>query len=63
MRPEFSCSECGSQSVIYPEILEESALVLCAGCRATLGTLGELRQIAEGSLTERATNGLSRRIR
>jgi hypothetical protein len=60
MRPEFSCPQCHSSSVKYPDILNDSAPVLCGRCGVTLGTIGDLRRMAELFLAD--TGFVSRRI-
>jgi DNA-directed RNA polymerase subunit RPC12/RpoP len=44
---DFACRACGSPAVLYPNLLEENAPVVCDRCGSKVCSYGELRQRAE----------------
>ncbi len=43
-RNEFACDVCASPAVTFPAVLDDDQTVLCARCRAPLGSYGEFRR-------------------
>ncbi len=47
---DFRCTACGSPAVTFPKVLDERALVACAGCEQVVSTYGEFKQRAERAI-------------
>jgi transcription elongation factor Elf1 len=47
MPDEFACPNCGSPSVVYPDVEEDDGRVECRGCGAFLATRGQFRRFVE----------------
>jgi hypothetical protein len=57
MSEEFTCHNCRSQSVIYPEASDDDARVVCRGCGTFLGTLAQFRRRVEPTPAGPFTSG------
>jgi ribosomal protein S27E len=44
---EFSCPECGSPAIVYPDRLTDDAPVKCRHCETVLCTVREFRSSAQ----------------
>jgi transcription elongation factor Elf1 len=44
---DFTCPNCRSQSVVYPDALADEAGVICRSCGTSLGTLAQFRRLVE----------------
>jgi len=47
MSEEFACPNCRRQSVIYSDMTEDHARVVCRTCGTFLGTLAQFRRFVE----------------
>jgi ribosomal protein S27E len=56
MSEEFTCPNCRSQSVVYPDAQDDGeARVLCRTCGTFLGTLAQFRRRVEARTARAAT--------
>lgn len=47
MPEEFACPNCGSPSVVYPNVEEDDGRVECRACGTFLATRGQFRRFVE----------------
>jgi transcription elongation factor Elf1 len=47
MPEEFACPNCGSPSVVYPDVEEDDGRVECRACGTFLATRGQFRRFVE----------------
>jgi transcription elongation factor Elf1 len=47
MAEEFSCPNCNSQSVIYPDASDDDERVVCRACGTILATMAQFRNWIE----------------
>jgi transcription elongation factor Elf1 len=57
MPDEFTCHNCNSQSVVYPEQWNEDARVVCRGCGTPLATMAQFRNRIERHRREATISG------
>ena len=50
--PRFGCKACGALDVHIPQWSREDMVITCGGCGATLGTIGELRDLLHAALED-----------